>query len=557
MAKSPFNDVFEIAKQQDGKVKQTIKDLVQIIRNDIKENAHKGLYFSKKLKEWLEIKLQDTENDLLPFYDDMYFQILVAESRWSLDSYFQALEWNRPLHEQFYLPRRKQLLVIVRALEDLLIWNKINELFLSQPPRTGKSTLVLFTISWCIGVDSEKSNLYCSAGEALVNTFYNGLAEILNDETTYLWKTIFTNAVWDKNTMANSKEGYLDVGRKKRYHSLTCRSIDSKSLNGACDCNGVLIADDLCSDIEVALNKDRLAGLNMKVRNNMLTRAKMGAKILWIGTRWSLLDPIGVRIESLENTHRKYSVIAIPALNEKGESNFDYYYGVGFDTDYYLDLKQTFMDRDDLASWEAGFMQNPVERSGLLFSPESMRFYNGILPSGAPDRIISFVDVAWGGGDYTAMPVLYQYGKIFYCVEVICDPSDKKITQPRIANMILKHQINAVRFERNNGGAEYAEDVNRILMAQDYRCNMTTTNADNTTQKEYRIFDKAPEIRDIFFLETAKRNKDYRIAMEQMFGFSMNKKKQHEDFCDALVGCLDMAREVKREIVFEVVERFF
>ncbi len=557
MAKSPFNEVFEIAKAQNGSVKQTIKDLVQIVRNDIKALPQKGLYFSKKLKEYLETKLQETDNELLPFYNDMYFQTLVAESRWSLDSYFQALEWNRPLHEQFYLPRRKQLMVIVKALEDLLIWDKINELFLSQPPRTGKSTLVLFTLSWCIGMDSEKSNLYCSAGEALVNTFYNGLAEILNDDTTYLWNTIFADAKWDKNTMANSKEGYLDVGRKKRYHSLTCRSIDSKSLNGACDCNGVLIADDLCSDIEVALNKDRLAGLNMKVRNNMLTRAKMGAKILWIGTRWSLLDPIGVRIESLENTHRKYRVIAIPALNEQGESNFNYSYGVGFDTEYYLDLKQTFIDRDDIASWEAGFMQNPVERSGLLFPSESLRFYNGILPSGAPDRIISFVDVAWGGGDYTAMPVLYQYGKIFYCPEVICDPSDKKITQPRVANMILKHRLDAVRFEKNNGGGEYAEDVNRILAVNDYRCNMTTTNADNTTQKEYRIFDKAPEIREIFFLETAKRNKDYRIAMEQLMTFSMNKKKQHEDFCDALVGCLDMAREVKREIVFEVVERFF
>ena len=557
MAKSPFNEVLEIAKEQNGTVKQTIKDLVQIVRNEIKANAHKGLYFSKKLKDFLDEKLHEQDNELISFYYDMFFQVLVAESRWSLDSYFQALEWNRPLQEQFYLPRRKQLLEIVSDLEDLFIWDKFNEYFLSLPVRVGKTTLVVYTMSWLIGVNSEKSNLYCSSGDKNVGAFYNGVSEILNDETMYLWKIIFPNTHWDKDTMANAKDTQLDVGRKKRYHSLTCRSIDSKSLTGACDCNGALIADDLCSDIEVALNKDRLSMLNSKVRANMLTRAKMGAKILWIGTRWSLLDPIGVRIESLENTHRKYKVVARPALNENGESNFDYLYGVGFDTEYYLDVKQSYIDKDDLATFDAVYMQQPVERTGLLFTKDTTRFWNGVLPSGAPDRKIAFTDVAWGGGDYTAMPVLYQYGKTFYCVEVICDPSDKKITQPRIRDMIIKHNIDAVRFEKNNGGGEYAEDINRLLAEKDYRCNLTITNADNTTQKEYRIFDKAPEIRDIFFLEYSKQNKDYRMAMEQMFGFSMNKKKQHEDFLDALVGALDMAREIKREVVYEMLERLF
>lgn len=558
MAKSPFNIVFEVAKQQNGRVQQTIKDLVQIVKNELKANFEKGLYFGKKLKEFFDIQLKETDNDLIPFYYDMYFNLLVAESPYSLDSYFQALEWNRPLEERFYLPRRKQLMDIVQALEDLLIYDRINELFLSQPPRTGKSTLILFVVSWLIGKDSEKANLYSSAGEALVSTFYTGLTEILNDEVTYCWHIIFPNAKWDKNTLANAKDTYLDIDRKKRYHSFTCRSIDSKSLNGACDCNGVLIADDLCSDIEVAINKDRLYALNLKVRNNLLTRAKMGAKYLWIGTRWSLADPIGVRIESLENTKRRYKIIAKPALNENGESNFDYLYGVGFSTDYYQDIKQTFVDKDDIASWEAQYMQNPVERTGLLFPSDSLRFYNGTLPSGEPDRKFAFCDPAWGGGDYTAFPVLYQYGKVFYCVDMVCDPGDKNITQPKVANMIVKHQLSAVRFEKNNGGGSYKDNIEkRLIDENDYRCNMTVTSADNTTQKEYKIWDRAPEIREIFFLETAKRDRDYRRGMEQLMSFSMNKKVKHDDLADALVGCLDMAKEVKRSVEIEIIERVF
>ena len=70
------------------------------------------------------------------------------ETPYSLDSYFQALEFNRPIEQAFYLPRRKQLLPIVKDLERLIIYDEIDELFLSTPPRIGKTTLVLFVLSW-------------------------------------------------------------------------------------------------------------------------------------------------------------------------------------------------------------------------------------------------------------------------------------------------------------------------------------------------------------------------------------------------------------------------
>ena len=460
------------------------------------------------------------------------------------------------------MPRRKQLLPIVKELEDLVINNKYSELFLSCPPRVGKSTLILFLTSWEIGVDSEKANLYSSASGTLVNAFYNGLTEILNDETTYLWHKIFPNVKWDKNSFANSRETYLDTGRRKRYHSFTGRSIDAESLNGACDCNGVLVCDDLCSGIEEALNKERLGMLNMKVRNNLLSRAKMGAKILWIGTRWSLADPIGTRLESLENTNRRYKVLNIPALNEKDESNFDYLYGVGFSTEYYRDLRTIFTEKDDLPSFEAQYMGRPVERSALLFSHEDLRTYNNVLPSGDPDRKFAFVDVAWGGGDYCVMPVIYQFGSVLYCVDMVCDPSDKKVTQPKIANMIIKHQLSSVCFERNRGGDEYKEDVEKILIQNNFFTNIQQKNAfavqkKGVSSKDIKIFEHAPQIKEIFFLAPKYRSNDYKKAIEQLCNYSLVRKKQHDDVPDALAGCIDMYREVVKKVEIRVFERPF
>jgi len=33
----------------------------------------------------------------------------------------------------------------------------------------------------------------------------------------------------------------------------------------------------------------------------MLTRAKESARILWVGTRWSIYDPIGKRLDLVRN----------------------------------------------------------------------------------------------------------------------------------------------------------------------------------------------------------------------------------------------------------------
>ena len=550
-----FYQVLEIAKKEQGKNFQTIKDLIALTRNMIKRDGVNGLEYGKCLKEFLDGKLSLKDNKDFKTYYELYWQVLVIETPYSLDSYFQALEWNRPVKERFYLPRRKQLLKIVKKLEDLVIWDKLDELFISQPPRTGKTTLILFLLSWQIGMNSELANLYCSCAATLTSAFYKGLTEILNDNTTYLWDRIFKNVKWNSNSFANSKECYLDCGRIKRYHSFSGRSIDAESLNGAVDCNGILVGDDLCSGIEEALNKDRLRMLNMKVNNNLLTRAKMGAKVLWIGTRWSLADPIGSRMVNIENTSIRYDIVNIPALDENDESNFEYEYNVGFTTQYYRDKRQTFEDADDIASWNAQYMQQPLERTGLLF--EDLQYYNGVLPDENCDRKFAFCDIAWGGGDYTVLPILYQYGKILYCPDFVFDNANKTITQPKVANAIIKHELGSVRFEKNNGGQEYKEGVEKILNDKNYKLNITTRLADNQKSKEVKIFEHAPEIREIRFLDPSKQSPEYKRAMAQLMAFTINGKNKHDDVADALAGGIDMFNEVERKIKIEIFQRLF
>ena len=457
------------------------------------------------------------------------------------DSYLIYLEWNRKPEERFYLPRRKHILPFVRDLQDLAD-DKLDELFLSCPPRIGKSSLLMFFVTWIIGRDSERSNLYSAYSDTITSAFYSGVLEVLNDPTTYLWHDIFPKS---KIVATNSKNETINIDRNKRYASLTCRSLYG-TLNGSCDADGMLISDDLLSGIEEALNKDRMITAWGKVDNNLLSRAKGSAKILWCGTRWSMTDPIGLRIDTVMNNekfkNRRVKIINIPALNENDESNFDYMYGVGFSTELYHQRRASFERNNDMASWLAQYMGEPIERDGAVFSPDDFRYFNGVLPDGDPDRIFTAIDPAWGGGDFVAAPIICKYGNDLYVVDVVYDNGDKRITQRLVADKIIEHNIAAVQVEATKTTEEYANGIETILSEYGRKVNLTTKTATQTKGgKQQRIFDKAPDIRDrMIFLENGKRSKAYQLFMQNVFSFKMVGKNKNDDAPDSLCMAIEM-----------------
>ena len=488
------------------------------------------------------------------FYD-LYRKALRFDAVDRFDSFMLYLELDREAAKRFYQPRRKVLKRFVDALQALED-DRLDELHLSCPPRIGKTSLIIFFLLWVMGRDSERSNLYCSYSDTITAGFYNGAIEILNDPQTYHFGEIFPTADL-KGT--NAKEEYFDLDRKKHYHSLTCRSLYG-TLNGACDASGYIVADDLISGIEEALNKDRLKSAWDKVNNNLLTRGKEKTKIIFIGTRWSLADPIGVRREMLANDAKfKYlrtQIIDIPALDDKEQSNFDYDYGVGFSTERYQAVRSSFERTNDLASWDAQYMQKPVERTGSLFEPDAMRYYSGQLPETEPDRIIMVVDPAYGAGDYVAAPVVYQYGSDCYVVDVVFSPENKKVTIPLICDMAIRHNVSAMQIEATKATKEFPNDVQQFLSDNGKRINLTTKAASTQSTKQDRVFAQSPVIIDNFiFLSSGCRSREYQKFMEQVFAFKIIGKNVHDDAPDSLAMAADMLFRMNQQV--QVFRRMF
>lgn len=544
--------IFEKIKKTPADI-TAYEDMFSLCRNMESENFKLAHETNEKLRKSVSQAIKSREN--VEGFFDLYKRTLLFDAPHCFDSYLLYLEINRKPNERFYQPRRKVLKPLVDALQELAD-DRLDELFLSEPPRVGKTSMLMFFVTWLIGKNSEMSNLYSAYSDTITKAFYNGVLETIQDPVTYLWKDVFPKA---KIVQTNAQEETLNIDRRKRYPSLTCRSLYG-TLNGACDCNGFLISDDLIGGIEEALNKDRMLSAWTKVDNNLLTRAKENAKILWCGTRWSMVDPAGLRMELLQNDERfrgrRYKIINLPALNENDESNFDYDYGVGFNTDYYLQRRASFERNNDMASWLAQYMGEPIERDGALFAPEDLRYYNGELPEREPDRIFMAVDPAFGGGDFVAAPVCYQYGTDIYVHDVVYDNGDKKVTQPLLVKAVLEHKVQAMQVEATKATEAYKEGVEDALKKEGYRLNITSKAAPTDKAKFQRIFDKAPDIREfMIFREAGKRNKAYSLFMQNVFSYKTVGRNKNDDAPDSLTMAASMVLNPPARV--EIFKRTF
>nr|DAR45401.1 MAG TPA: Terminase [Caudoviricetes sp.] len=462
--------------------------------------------------------------------DELYWRTLKVEALYHFESFLFYMEKNRRPEKKFYEPRMRTLKIVVDDLQDLED-RKLDFYGLSLPPRVGKSTLCIFFLTWVIGRHPESHNAMSGHSGILADRFYRDVLKLTENEE-YTFKEIFPEI-----ELANksSEKNELFYSPTEAFATLTCRGIDG-TWTGAVDISsdGYLYVDDMVRDRTESLSPIRLENRYQDYLNVLVDRKNDGSKELMVGTRWNVLDPLG-RVEAENKNNPKYRFRKIPALNEKDESNFQYDYGVGFSTEYYRNMR----DRLDRNEWMAKYQQMPFVREGLLFPLDELNYYNGVLPDGECITAAA-CDVAWGGNDSLSMP----FGKLFgstddgpiYIPDWIFNKGDKYTTKPIVVAKTLQHQPNMERFEANNGGDEYAEDIDRQLKDKGFKTNISWAKASNQISKMAKIIQYAPDIkRRFYFLKPELQSEEYRAAMEELGMFTQLGKNEHDDSPDGLV----------------------
>lgn len=505
----------------------------------------------------LERYQQDNNTDPYEIMNK-YYELLKCEAEYWFESFMLYMEKNRPYKERFYQPRINPLRQVADGIQKL-VDDELDELFVNCPSRVGKTQIVKMGYLWYGSKNPEMSNLYTAYSDKITSGFYDGLIELMTDPT-YTYAELFPKNV-EKKLITDGKDLTIDLIRKKTYPTFTMRSIYG-TLNGACDCSGLAVADDLFSGIEEALSIDRQVTVWGKFDNNFMKRLKRKAKLINMGTRWAPKDVQGRRKELLETNdkykNRRWNAVIIPALNEKDESNFDYPYDLGYSTEDYHMIRASFEENDDMASWDAQDMQDPTERHGMVFPPESMLTFipEKDLPDREPDRIFAAVDEAFGGGDYVAMPICYQYNDFFYIIDVVFDNGDKKVTRPLIVDACMKYKVRTIKFEETKTTAEYREWCEKQWKEKGFTINSFGKAAPNNVAKKDRIFNKAPEIKEMYFLHPSLRSKEYNAFMKNMREFKMEGKVAHDDAPDSMSQLCEMKFGISSNKVEAVANPF-
>ena len=193
----------------------------------------------------------------------------------------------------------------------------------------------------------------------------------------------------------------------------------------------------------------------------------------------------------------------------------------------------------DDATWMAKYMGNPYIREGLLFPADELRYYNGVLPDGDPDRIVGVVDTAWGGGDSLSLPIAYVYGEDVFIDDVVFNSGDKTVTRPLVIGTLKKNRPHMVRWESNNGGDEYGGIVDEALRQEGVKVNMSYKKAPTNQSKLSRIIQYAPDIKRLYFRNEKNRSAEYERFMRELTLFAVSGKNLHDDAPDSLAMLVD------------------
>lgn len=510
--------------QKDPHNLELYNDLYYMIQVIMSKDIEMAKDFMRWLADEVERNIISCPRDKLIEFDNFYDKTLYLGAYYLFHHFLLYAELKREPKSKFYPPRRKALEEVVWSLQDLED-GKLDLLAVSLPPGVGKTTLAIFYLTWISGRNPDLPNLTASHSTDFVSEVYKEVINIISSEE-YLWADVFPNIPLKET---NAKGLRLDLGYRKRFQTMQFTSIGSGNA-GKYRAENLLYCDDLVSGIEIALSKDRLDKLWTTYTTDLRQR-KLGDKCkeLHIATRWSVHDVIG-RLEVIHENNPKARFINVPAMDQNDESNFDYKFGKGFSTEMYREQREIMDDID----WKALYMNEPIEREGLLYHEDELRRYFE-LPSGEPDAIIGVCDTKDKGKDYAVLPVGYVYGNDYYIDDAICDNSMPDVLDQRMIQILMKHKVQACRFESNSAGGRVAKDIQEGIKELGGRTNITTKYTNSN--KETKIIVNSAWIKEhCLFKDQSlyKKTDEYGRFMHFLTSYTVMGKNKNDDVPDAM-----------------------
>lgn len=535
---------------------------------------------TKKIYEQFKELTTERKNEYYNCFRDCFD--IMARS-YNVDCFLIALEWNRNPEDCFYLPRRENFMnmetidgekVNIVADAQEYIDGKLDFCFVSMPQRCGKTTWGLFVHSLLIMKNLEKSIFGVGHSSTLVKHFYSLVLQLYSDNKTYRFFEIFSG---HKLFKQNAEDYTIDIDKAHSFSNFTFRSIDG-NITGSTEASLAAYLDDLIKEQNEIINPDIADKIWSKVNTLILGRMKNKVRLYGTATLWGENCPFTRLIEEIkkyiEIGYMKAERIRIRLFawcNSKGESQFNYKYDLGFDTNYFKKIELS-LGETDYALYSSMYLATPIPREGRPF--EKVVFYkqNEILEKekkGEKPFIFSATDVATAtGGDYLANGYFKYFASspdIIYFIDILYSKKGSDYTIPIIMRKHIEYKVERSELEEKEAKVDkkynygIAWEIKKVIDSSGIICHTDVHSASGLDSKISRIHAYEDVIKGIpntrgyiiKFLHPEERtsHSDYNLAMKHLKIYSY-KKNTKDDFPDmlsqALFYCLRI--EPKKEL---------
>lgn len=433
-------------------------------------------------------------------------------------------EYCKLLHKDFYREDREFLKELCYKLQDFY-YNDDEFMIVNEPPRHGKSFTATNFVEWVLGQNPLERIMSASYSHDLSKNFSKKVRGTISTEKigdNIVYSDIFSET---KLKFGSSEAMKWQTDKSNQINYLATSPSGSATGFGCT----LMVIDDLVKNAYEANNESILEAQYEWFVNTMLSRREGKKKVLIIMTRWSSKDLAGKILEYVKENNISYSHINFKAEQEDGTMLCPSI----FDKKASERAKQ-LMGED---IYEANYNQTPIDMKGCLYS--NLQTYSE-LPTVL--EICNYTDTADEGTDYLcSINYAICSDDKAYILDVIYTQDAMEITEPLVAGMLTKDDVNYAVIESNNGGKGFARNVERICRENNNNHTMFRRFT-QTKNKVSRILTGATGVmQNVVFPEDWKSM--YPKFYKDVTQFQRLGKNKVDDCVDVLTGIYEQLRK--------------
>ena len=139
------------------------------------------------------------------------------------------------------------------------------------------------------------------------------------------------------------------------------------------------------------------------------------------------------------------------------------------------------------------------------------------------------------GSDYLCSVCYGIYDKEAYILDVVYTKEPMEITEPKVAEMLVRNDTRKADIESNNGGRGFARAIEKILK-ETYKTNRCRINWFHQSQnKQARILSNATWVMDHIYFPINWKDK-WPEFYKAMIEYQKEGKNKHDDAPDCITG---------------------